>query len=105
MPGHGRADFALRMFRHMAQALDLSDDQKTKIKDVLKTYAAEVEAQMKASGSARRALHQAILAEPIDEAAIRSAAAALGSVEGNGAVLFAKIRSQVDPILTDEQRA
>ena len=104
MNAHGRGDFAFRMFRHMARALDLTDDQKAKIKDVLKAHAAEVEAQMKASGSARRALHQAVLADPIDETAIRAAATALGSVEGNGAVLFAKIRLEVDPILTDVQR-
>jgi Spy/CpxP family protein refolding chaperone len=105
LPGHGKGDFALRMFRHMSRALDLTDDQKSKIKEVVKAHAAEVEAQMRASGSARRALHQAVLAEPIDEAAIRSAAAALGSVEGNGAVLFAKVRSEIDPLLTDVQRA
>jgi Spy/CpxP family protein refolding chaperone len=89
----------------MARALDLSDDQKTRIKAVLKTHAAEIEAQMKASSSARRALHQAVLAQPIDANAIRTAAAGLGSVEGDGAVLFAKIRTEVEPILTDAQRA
>ena len=103
--GHGHRDFAVRMFRHVARTLDLSDGQKTRIKEILKAHAAEIEAQMKASGAARRALHQAVLAEPADEAAIRSAAGRLGSVQGDAALLFARIRSELDPILTDEQRA
>jgi Spy/CpxP family protein refolding chaperone len=104
-PQKAHSEFAPRVFARMARALDLSDDQKTRIKAVLKTHAAEIEAQMKASSSARRALHQAVLAQPIDANAIRTAAAGLGSVEGDGAVLFAKIRTEVEPILTDAQRA
>jgi Spy/CpxP family protein refolding chaperone len=104
MPGRGHRDFALHMFGRMSRALDLSDDQKARIKEILKGHAAEIEAQLKSSGAARRALHQAVLAQPADEAAIRAAARELGSVQGDGAVLFAKIRSEMDPVLTDAQR-
>ncbi len=104
-PQRAHSEFAPRVFARIARALDLSDDQKSQIKAVLKTHAAEIEAQMKASSSARRALHQAVLTQPIDENAIRTAAATLGSVESDGAVLFAKIRTEVEPILTVAQRA
>ena len=104
-PQRAHSEFAPRVFARMARALDLSDDQKSQIKAVLKTHAAEIEAQMKASSAARRGLHQAVLAQPIDENGIRAAAASLGSVEGDGAVLFAKIRTEVEPILTETQRA
>jgi Spy/CpxP family protein refolding chaperone len=104
MPGREHRNFALRMFRHISSALELSDDQKTRIKEILKAHSAEIEAQIRSSGAARRALHQAVLAEPADEAAIRAAAANLGSVQGDGALLFAKIRSEIDPLLTDPQR-
>jgi Spy/CpxP family protein refolding chaperone len=104
MPGGGHRDFALRMFSHMSRALELSEDQKARVKDILRAHAAEIEAQMKASGAARRALHQSVLAQPPDEDAIRSAARQLGSVQGDSAVLFSKIRAEVDPVLTDAQR-
>lgn len=104
-PHRAHSEFAPRVFGRIARALDLSDDQKSQIKAVLKTHATEIEAQMKASASARRSLHQAVLAQPIDENAIRTAATALGSVEGDGAVLFAKVRTEIDPILTEAQRA
>jgi Spy/CpxP family protein refolding chaperone len=103
--GRGHGDFAPRIFARMARALDLSDDQKTAIKGVLKTHAAEIEAQMRSFSTARRALHKAVLAQPSDESAIRDAAEQLGRVQGDGAVLFAKIRTQVEPLLTDAQRA
>ncbi len=103
--GRGQGDFAPRVFARIARALELSDDQKTRIKAVLKTHAAEIETQMRSSSAARRALHQAVLTQPSDEAAIRAAAQQLGQVQGDGAVLFAKIRTEIQPILTEAQRA
>ena len=104
IPGHGRGDSVMRMFHHMAEALDLSDDQEARIKDVLKAHAPEIEAQMKASSAARRGLHPAALADPADESAIRAAAQKLGSVQADSALLFSRIRKEVDPVLTDAQR-
>ena len=103
-PERTHADGAPRIFRHLSRALDLSDDQKTQIKTILKSHAAEIETQMKASAAARRALHDAVLAQPADEAAIRARAADLGRVQGDGAVLFSKFRTEIQPILTPEQR-
>lgn len=104
MPGGGHRDFALGIFGRISQALELSDDQKARVKEILKAHATEIEAQMKASGAARRALHQAVLTQPADEDGIRAAARQLGSVQGDSAVLFSKIRAEVDPVLTDAQR-
>lgn len=103
-PHSGHGSSLPRMFGRIARALDLTADQKAQVKGVLRAHAPEIEAQMTASRSARRALHQALMAQPIDEAAIRTRAADLGKVQGDGAVLFARIRTEVDPILTPEQR-
>lgn len=103
-PHGSRGDFAPRMFARMARFLDLTADQRTQIKSVLKAHAAEIEAQMTAKRTARQALRQAMLAQPLDEAAIRERAMESGKVEADGAVLFARIRAEVDPILTPEQR-
>jgi Spy/CpxP family protein refolding chaperone len=102
--GRGSGDHAPRVFARMARALDLTSDQKTRIKAILLSHASEIEAQMQASAAARRALHDAIVAQPTDEGSIRSLAQDLGRVQGDGAVLFAKIRTEVDPILTTDQK-
>ena len=104
-PQGGHSEFGPRVFGHIARALDLSSDQKARIKTILKAHSSEIETQMKASAVARQAVHDAVLAQPVDENAIRAAAAQLGQVHADGAVLFAKIRTEVQPILTDDQNA
>jgi Spy/CpxP family protein refolding chaperone len=99
-----RGDFAQRLFSRMSSAADLTEDQKSRIKDVLRAHADEIKAQMQASATARRALHDAGMAQPTDEGAVRTAAAQLGQTQGDGALLFARIRTEIDPILTPEQK-
>jgi Spy/CpxP family protein refolding chaperone len=95
---------APRMFGRLARTLGLSADQKAQIKSILRSHAVEIEAQMTAGAAARHALHDAIKAQPVDEAAIRARAAEAGIVHANGAVLFARIRAEVLPILTTDQK-
>jgi|SRR5215472_12011279 len=103
--GRAHGDFPQRIFARMSQELNLTDDQKSRIKDVLRSHADEIKAQMQASSTARRSLHDAVMAHPADENAIRAAAAQLGQAQGDGAVLFARVRGEIDPILTDDQKA
>jgi Spy/CpxP family protein refolding chaperone len=104
VPG-GPGDHSPRhMFGRIARALDLTADQRAQIKTLLTAHAAEIQAQMSSSATARRALHDAIKAQPVDEAAIRAAAATVGSVHADGAVLFAKIRAEILPVLTADQK-
>jgi protein CpxP len=102
--GKGRGDFAQRLFGHMSRAIDLTEDQKSRIKDVLRAHADEIKAQMQASATARGALHDAVMAQPTNEGAIRAAAAQVGQTQGDGALLFARVRTEIDPILTSEQK-
>ena len=53
---------------------------------------------------ARRALHDAVMVQPSDDTALRSLGAQAGLVHADGAVLFARIRSEIWPILTPEQQ-
>ena len=53
----------------------------------------------------RRALAEIIMAGPVDERIIRERAEALGRVEADGALLRARIHSEIWPILNDDQRA
>jgi len=101
--GHGGPK-AQRMFEHLAGKLDLTDAQRTQVRGVLKAHADEILAQVQAGMDARQALHDAVMAQPSDENAIRSLAAKVGEVHGNGALLIVKIRSEIWPILTPEQQ-
>jgi Spy/CpxP family protein refolding chaperone len=95
---------APRLFRHVARQLDLTDAQQAQIREILKTHADEIEAQVQSGMKARRALHDAILVTPTDEATIRQRAQELGGVHAEGALLFARVRAEVWPLLTAEQQ-
>ena len=102
--GFGGGAFGPRMFNHMARALDLTDAQKAQVKGILRSHLTELETQATASSSARVALHDAIHAQPVNEQLIRTKAMELGAVHAEGAVLFAKIRAEILPILTEDQK-
>ena len=104
-PAHSRGDFATRVFTRISADLDLSDDQIGRIKDVLRAHASEIKDQLQASAQARQALHALMIAQPVDESAVRAAAQQVGQTQASGALLFAKIRGEVDPILTTEQKS
>jgi Spy/CpxP family protein refolding chaperone len=104
-PAHSHGDFATRVFTRISADLDLSDDQIGRIKDVLRAHASEIKDQLQASAQARQALHALMIAQPVDEGAVRAAAQQVGQTQASGALLFAKIRGEVDPILTTEQKS
>lgn len=95
---------APHLFSHLARRLELTDGQQGQIREILKNHADEIEAHVKSAMESRRALHDAILVQPTDEATIRQRAQELGNVHAEGALLFARIRSEVWPLLTAEQQ-
>ncbi|HSS45315.1 MAG TPA: Spy/CpxP family protein refolding chaperone [Thermoanaerobaculia bacterium] len=104
MGSHFAGGMAPWMFRHVARELDLSESQQAQIREILKTHADEIEARVQACMDARRALHQAVMAQPMDETSIRNLAQQVGTVHADGAVLCAKIRAEIWPILTPDQQ-
>lgn len=84
--------------------LDLSDEQRTEIREIVKSHKSEIAAAMKPVVEKRRALREATLAETPNEQAIRTAAADLGKALGDVAVVGAKIKAEVREVLTPEQR-
>jgi periplasmic protein CpxP/Spy len=89
----------------LLRGLDLSDEQRTRVREVLE---ANREAQ-KAIGDRMAAAHQAqdvaVTASPYDEQAIRAKSADVAEVMADAAVLRAKIHSEVFALLTPEQQA
>lgn len=85
--------------------LDVTDEQKGKIREALLPHKAEFVECVKGLHTARRRLGDAVRAEATDEAAIRDAASGLSKAIGEMAVLGAKARKEVLAVLTAEQRS
>jgi Spy/CpxP family protein refolding chaperone len=96
--------WAPRPYRRAVRMLALTPDQQTKIRGILKNHADEILAQRRAGADSRRALHASQVSQPLDENAIRNSARALGEIRADGAVLRARIRAEIWPVLTPEQQ-
>ena len=84
--------------------LDLTPAQKDQIHAILQSHKAQIVQVMQPVVEKRRALRDAIANPNSDEQSIRAAADDLGHSIGDAAVLAARIRKEISPILTDEQR-
>lgn len=89
----------------MAKRLGLSDAQQEQIRGVLESRRDEWKALADRARTARRALHEAVIADPIDEGAIRQRSAELAPVQADIAVAQARVRSEIFQLLTPEQQA
>jgi Spy/CpxP family protein refolding chaperone len=92
------------LFDRISGRLDLSAGQRTEIKGVLRAHRAEIVGQIQAQRSAREALRQAADAAAPDESLVRARGEALGRIEADGALLRARIRSELWPVLDEGQR-
>ena len=84
--------------------LDLTSDQKQQIRQVLQSNKAQIADVLRPLVAKRRALRDAVMAGTPDEKAIRAAAADMAGAIGDAAVVASKIRGQIAPLLTLEQR-
>ncbi|GEM_PF-5819849 len=85
--------------------LDLTEDQRTQVRNVLdQNRAATREAEARVY-AARGALSDAVNAEVLNEGAIRAVASELGLSEGEAAIQRAYVRSQLWQLLTPNQQA
>jgi|GEM_PF-1482740 len=98
-------DHIANHFDHIASWLALSDFQKTEVKRVVRSHGDEILSQLQSQIDMREALGEVIMAGTVDEELILQRAEALGRVEAEGALLRARIHSEIWPILNDEQRA
>ncbi|MGE3706371.1 MAG: Spy/CpxP family protein refolding chaperone [Vicinamibacterales bacterium] len=84
--------------------LNLTDAQRAQVKAVFDSHEAELKAIGERMRPARKALHDAIAANALDEATIRAKAADVAAVEADAAVLRGRIHSDVWQVLTPEQQ-
>jgi Spy/CpxP family protein refolding chaperone len=84
--------------------LDLTADQRSQIREIVKSHRQELSSVIKPVVEKRRALRDATLAENASEAAIHTAADELGKAIGDAAVVGSKIKVEVRQVLTPEQQ-
>ncbi len=101
--GPGGGPFGL--FGAGLRGLDLTDAQRGQVRAIMESHRDEQKAIGDRMQAARKALHEAIAADALDEGAIRAKAGDVGAVEADAAVLQAKIRAEVFGLLTPEQAA
>ena len=103
-PGRfGRGGFGSPMA--MLRQLDLTDDQRTQVRQVMESHRDELRAVGERVRAAQRAQRDAVASTQFDEQAVRTKAAELAAAEADAAVLRAKVHSEVFAVLTPEQQA
>jgi len=85
--------------------LDLTDDQKAQIKTITDSHQAEFKAAGEKIGAAREGLRKLLMADAIDETAIRAKSVEVANAEADASILGAKVRAQTLQVLTSEQLA
>lgn len=98
--GHG---FVPARFAGRLAELGFTEEQKAKVRNVLRAHRDTLEPLVKEYIVERRALHDAIHASPVNEGAIRAQAAKLAMVEVNLAVQRASIAQDLRGVFTAEQ--
>jgi protein CpxP len=89
----------------LLRGLDLTDEQRTKVREVMEANREALKAVGDRLAAAHRAQDEAVTASPFDEQAIRAKAADVAEVMADAAVLRAKVHSEVFALLTPEQQA
>jgi Spy/CpxP family protein refolding chaperone len=84
--------------------LDLSDAQKQQVRTIMQRHREQSQATMQRMQQAMQAQRAAINQVPVNEAAVRQAAAALAVVEADVAVEEARLHADIFNVLTVEQQ-
>jgi protein CpxP len=87
------------------RGLDLTDDQKTQLKQINESHAAEFKAVRDKSRAAHDGMRELLDAETINESAIRAKSAEIAAAEADMLILNAKVRKESMQILTADQLA
>ena len=89
----------------MMERLDLTADQRDRVKQILDSHKADQQAIGTRARAAHDALEAAVTADNFDETLIRTRAAEVAAVDADETVLRGRIYAQVLQILTSDQQA
>ena len=107
-PHHGRGMGPMPvvdMMMHAVRHLDLSDEQRDSIRDVMQSLKTEDRRLKKEMRSSHQQLKELITADAFDETAVANIAGKEGALTSERLMLASRAMSQVYAQLTDEQRA
>ena len=85
--------------------LDLSDAQREAIRNIAEQNRSEGSGMAEQLGPARAFLHEAVMADVVNESTIRARAADVARLEADAAVQRAYVNAQIWQVLTPDQRA
>jgi Spy/CpxP family protein refolding chaperone len=98
-------DGPLGLLRMLGPRLNLTDAQRDQLKSIADSHKDEWKALADRARAAHDALHDAVLADTIDDGLIRAKAADVAAVDADIAVATAHARAEAWQILTPEQKA
>jgi Spy/CpxP family protein refolding chaperone len=99
-PEHPR----MRQFAgHIAQALDLTEDQRHALKDIVRMHQPVLHPLMQQARNERQSLRALITAEPLDEGALAAQAGRIAETQKQIVIASAHLRADLRKILTPEQ--
>jgi len=99
-PGFGMHEPGMLIGR-MAEHLDLDDAQRESVNNIVSAAKPEIEALREKV----RANHEALRTLDASDPEVQNIAISNGELATEGTLLFSRIRSEVNAVLTDEQRA
>jgi Spy/CpxP family protein refolding chaperone len=83
--------------------LDLTDDQKARLKTIAESHHEEFKAAGEKSRAAHEGMRTLMQADTIDESAIRAKSAEIAAAQADVMILNAKVRRESMQVLTAEQ--
>jgi Spy/CpxP family protein refolding chaperone len=87
-----------------ATEFNLTDQQRQQIQNVMARHRQEIATQWENVWKHRETLHEAVMAQTPNDQAIHQAAESLGKAVGDFAVVAARLKTEISPILTEQQR-
>ena len=92
------------MIEHMADHLDLDDEQRETVRNIMEAVKPEFEALREQFRANREALASLEAGAPAYSTELNDIAVSNGQLATEGTLLFARVRSEVHAVLSEEQR-
>jgi Spy/CpxP family protein refolding chaperone len=93
-----------RMFRHLARSLELDETQQQELENILSAAKPETEALHERAEANRETMRQLDINDSNYHTRLNELAAEKGAIATDRALLHGRLRSEIDAVLTPEQR-
>lgn len=101
----GGPDNPALMLEHMADHLDLTDEQRISVENIIEAAKPEIDAIREQARANREAIRALDPTDPAYDVELNSIAVSNGELATTGTLLAVRVRNEVAAVLTDEQIA